>query len=159
MTLVRIAALTLALLVGTSAMAQETAKPEKKPMKKGMNLAGTYTITSGMQAGIKSEKEAIKGKCTITKKMIKLEGPEGMSFEIAYTVDANAKPATIDMEIKKPEEFSSKANGIIKMEKGIVTLCYDPMGGDRPKTFTSTEKNGYNLFVMKKMPKMKKEDK
>lgn len=162
MTLARILALTLSVVLSGSLMAQEAEpekKPEKKPMAKGMNLVGVYTFTAGKKAGTETEKEMLKGKCTITKKMIKLEAGEGMSFEIAYTSDMMAKPATIDLEIKKPEEFASKAKGIIKIEKGMVTLCYDPTGEGRPKEFTSTQENGYNLFMMKKEPKMKKEDK
>ena len=154
MTLARIFALAIALMIGSSAMAQETAKPEKKPGEKkpaakGMHLAGVYTLTSGKKAGVETDKELLKGKCTITKKMITLESND-MKFEIAYTADLDAKPATIDMEITKPEEFASKAKGILKMEKNTLTLCYDPIKGERPKDFTSTPENGNNLFMLKK---------
>ena len=161
MTLARIMALTMTLVISSSLMAQE-AKPEKKPADKpkakGMNIVGSYSFTGGKKAGEDASKEMLQGKCMITKKMITLEG-QGMTFEIAYTADMMAKPATIDMEITKPEEFASKAKGIIKIEKDVVTLCYDPTGEERPKEFASTKDNGYNIFMMKKAPKVKKEDK
>ena len=44
-----------------------------------------------------------------------------------------------------------KAVGIIKIEQGKMTLCYDPAGLKRPADFKSTADNGCFTFVLTKL--------
>ncbi len=147
MSLVRTLGVGVALLVVATAGAQD--KPGKLDPKK---LEGEFTITEGMKAGEKAGGDALKGKITITKDKIKLDGgsPE-MTFEFSYKVKADATPAEIDMEITAPEALKgTKTSGIISEAGGVVKLCYHPENKERPKKFESTKENGYYLFTMKK---------
>jgi uncharacterized protein (TIGR03067 family) len=78
---------------------------------------------------------------------------EGNRFVIAYTLNTKADPVEIDMEITEgPAPPDSKATGIVKVVGGRLSLCYHPTGATRPKTFESTEENGFHLFELEKRP-------
>jgi uncharacterized protein (TIGR03067 family) len=149
---------TLVLGLGLACLATATAedkKDEKKPLDPA-KLVGKWSITEGMKAGEKTGEDAKKGVIEITKDKISLKSMD-MEFEFIYKVDVKADPVTIDLEITKPEGFKgSKAPGIIKLEDGKFTLCYSPMGGDRPKKFESTKDNGNYMFTMKAAAKEEK---
>jgi uncharacterized protein (TIGR03067 family) len=83
-----------------------------------------------------------------------------MTFEFSYKLDTDAVPATIDMEVTKPEPLKGgKAVGIIAFEKDELKLCYHPEAKERPKKFESTKDNGFYMFVMKKDKTATTEDK
>lgn len=142
----------LVLGVGLVAVSAAAAQDDKKSGKLDpAKLAGTYKITDGKKAGDKMSDDAKKGKVVITKESIALKGEDGMEFEFSYKLDAKADPATIDMEITKPDALKgAKTLGIISLEPGEVKLCYHPEGKERPKKFESTKDNGNYLFTMKK---------
>jgi uncharacterized protein (TIGR03067 family) len=139
--------------LGVALVAVATAGADDKPGKLDpAKLVGEYTITEGKKAGEKAAGDGLKGKITITKDKIKLDGgsPE-MTFEFTYKVKADATPSEIDMEITLPEAFKgTKTNGIISMAEGTVQLCYHPENKERPKKFESTKENGNYLWTMKK---------
>lgn len=138
-----------------SAATAEDKKDEKKPLDPA-KLVGKWSITEGLKGGEKIGDDAKKGVIEFTKDKISLKAADA-EFEFAYTVDVKAIPAGVDLEILKPEGFKgAKAKGIIKLEDGKATLCYHPMGGDRPKKFESTRDNGNYLFMMKAAKKEEK---
>jgi uncharacterized protein (TIGR03067 family) len=134
-------------LVAASAAAQDEKKPAKLDAAK---LAGTWKLAEGMSAGVKSDAERLKGTATFAQDKITLKDDD-MTFVIGYKLDSTATPVAIDMEILEPDFLKgSKGKGIIKLEAGKLTLCYDPKGEERPKKFESTKENGAHLFVMTK---------
>jgi uncharacterized protein (TIGR03067 family) len=139
--------LTLCLALGlTAALAADDKAPAPLDPAK---LIGDWTSIEGTKAGEKAP-DAGKGTVNVTKDKITLKSDD-MTFVFGYTVDVKVTPATIDLEMLEPEAFGKpKAKGIVKLADGKVSLCYHPMGGDRPKDFTSTKENGNFLFVMKK---------
>jgi uncharacterized protein (TIGR03067 family) len=148
----RVCALVLGvgLLAVSTAGADDAKKADKLDLAK---LVGTWKLTSGMKAGQKVGADGLKGLVIFGKKQITLKGQTpDEQFEIKYTVNASASSATIDMEIVKPEPFKgTKSKGIIKLENGVLTLCYIPMGDKRPAKFESTAENNAHLFTMKKV--------
>jgi len=149
--------LALGLVVIANVSAQDK-KEEKKPLDPA-KLVGKWSITEGLKAGEKVGDDAKKGVIEFTKDKISLKSMDA-EFEFSYKVDVKATPASIDLEILKPEGFKgTKAMGIIKIEDGKATLCYHPMGGDRPKKFESTKDNGNYMFTMKAAKEEKKEEK
>ena len=136
----------LGLAVGLLAV---TAAADDKPAPLDpAKLAGDWTVVEATKAGDKSDKP--DGTLTVAKDKLTLKAGD-LTFVFTYKLDEKATPATIDMEIVEPDSFKGgKAKGILKMADGKVTLCYHPMGGDRPKDFTSTKENGTFLFGMKK---------
>ncbi len=150
MTLVRALVLGLA-LVAVSALTAEDKKPAAK--FDAEKLYGDWKITGGMKAGEKAGDDAKKGTVTVTKEKISLVDGD-MKFVFTYKADAATDPVAIDMEIVEPDAFKgTKAKGIIELKDGKATLCYHPMGGDRPKKFESTKDNGNYLFMMEKKEK------
>ena len=147
---------TLGLAVGLMAAVTALADDPKPAPLDPAKLLGDWTLAEGTKAGDKMDKPA--GTMVVTKDKMTLKNDD-MTFVFAYTMDAKAIPATIDMTILEPESFKDgKAKGLIKLADGKVTLCYHPMGGDRPKEFKSTKDDGNFLIVMKKKDE-KKEDK
>lgn len=147
---VRALALGVGLLFASAAGADDAKSAGKIDPAK---LVGSWKITSAVIAGKKVNEDAIKGLVTITRDRIHLSGQSpDEKFDIAYKVGASAQPATIDMEILKPEPMKgTKAKGIIKLEKGVLTLCYNPTNGPRPAKFESSAKNNLHLITLKKV--------
>jgi uncharacterized protein (TIGR03067 family) len=145
MTLVRVLTVGLGALALTAAAAQDKTEP-LDPAK----LVGDWKIVDGMKAGEKIGDDAKKGTVVIEKGKITLKGDD-MTFAFSFTVNAKKTPAEIDLEIVEPEGLKgTKAAGIIKLDGGKLTLCYHPMGGDRPTKFESNKDNGFYLMVHEK---------
>ena len=72
---------------------------------------------------------------------------------MSYKLNMDSKPIEVDFNIESGPVPEGKAKGIIKFENEEMTLCYEPMGGERPGKFESTEKNNCYLFKMKRNPK------
>ncbi len=122
--------------------------PEKKA---GNKLVGTWAMESGMKSGAKIEDSHLS-EVKITDKTFTMPSQGGQPFVMSYKIDMDAKPMAIDFTIDSgPMAVGAKAKGIVKMgDGGMMKLCYDPQGGDRPDTFTSTDENGYFTFKLKK---------
>jgi uncharacterized protein (TIGR03067 family) len=110
-----------------------------------------------MKAGEKADPDRLKGQfVTVSKDIFKIEGekPE-QTFEFAYKLNMTKNPIEIDLEIQYPEDLKgNRASGIIAFDGKTLKLCYHATDDkDRPKTFESTEKNGYFLWTMKKADK------
>ncbi|MFT7632278.1 MAG: hypothetical protein ACI87E_003330 [Mariniblastus sp.] len=115
--------------------------------KKAPSLAGTWKVTSGVVLGDESTQLPLSIK--VTKDEISIATPES-TFIFSYELDTTQTPIQIDMTIVEGPQPDAKAKGIIKIDGDKFTLCYHPMGGDRPKQFKSTEENQFHLFVMKR---------
>lgn len=145
----------LALAVGL--MAAVTVAADDKPALDPDKLVGDWTLVEGTKAGEKQEKA--EGTVTVTKDKLTLKAGD-MTFVFGYKLDPKTTPANIDMNIIEPEAFKDgKAKGIVKLADNKVSLCYHPMGGDRPKEFKSTKENGNYLFVLAKKDAKKGEKK
>lgn len=127
------------------------AKDEKKFDPK--SLIGEWKVISGKRAGMKIDAERLPPSIKITKKELTINSGDDNPFVFSYKIDAKKSPIAIDFNIEGGPVPEGKATGILKMEKGKVTLCYDPTGEDRPDKFESSEDNGRFLFVMEKVKK------
>ncbi len=126
----------------------------RKPLEP-KDLVGTWNYVSGQRAGVDVSDTSLLGDVVFTEEQVTMpSGEEGASFVIAYKLDAEESPVAIDLEIKEGPIPSGKVKGIIKMEAGHVVFCYQPMGGDRPKDFETSEDNGCYMFKLK----LKEED-
>lgn len=155
MTLVRALVFGTVVAITATAAAQEKKAAKKAEAAKAATfdatkLVGTWKISSGSKAGEKVSDDAAKGSLIIDKDTMTLKGDDGMTFLIGYKIDTKANPVAIDLDIRKPEELKSQAKGIIQISEETVTLCYHPMGGDRPKKFEATKDNGLHMFTLKK---------
>ena len=148
MILVRMLALGLATLV-MSTVSAEGKKPEKLDPAK---LIGGWKLSAGLKAGEKYE-DTMNSTTEVTKDKITV-ADDRATFVFGYKLDTTKSPVEIDMEILQPDDLKgNKAKGIIKLEDGKMTLCYHPMGGERPAKFESTADNGFFLFTYKKAEK------
>ena len=125
---------------------KETAKKLKVE-----DFYGSWKVESGSRAGSKVESSRLPT-ITITKKHLTIPSDgESPEFVMAYKMDLDAKPMTVDFTIESDAFKGSKAQGIMKMDDdGMLSLCYEPTGEKRPKKFESTEENGCFVFKMKK---------
>lgn len=110
-------------------------------------LEGKWSFVSGMKNGNEAGEEMKKAEIGISKDVMTMTTGMG-EFKFKFTIDAKANPATIDLEITDgPVGQGSKSKGIISVDGDELKLCYDPMGGDRPKKFDGKEAH---LFVLKR---------
>ena len=116
---------------------------------KAPSLVGVWVMKSGERAGEKTER--IPSSIRVTQETFTIPAEEpGEEFVMAYTFDRAKSPSWIDFKITAGPAPEGKAQGIIKVEKDQMTLCYDPTGQERPKTFASSAENGYHVFVMQR---------
>lgn len=148
MILVRMVVLGLAIFVASTVSAEDK-KPEKLDPAK---LIGGWKLSAGLKAGEKYE-DTMNGTTDVTKDQITV-ADDRATFVFGYKIDTSKTPVEIDMEILSPDDLKgNKAKGIIKLEDGKTTLCYHPMGGERPTKFESTADNSFFLFTYKKVEK------
>jgi|GEM_PF-4858219 len=128
----------------------EWARTGKRPAN-AKTVVGSWKITGGKKAGEKFPVEEFAPVFEITDKQILMPGPEGTEgFVMKYKIDDSKSPMQIDMEIESGPS-PGKAIGIIKVDEGKLTLCYDSTGAKRPEKFESTEEDGFFLFESEKM--------
>jgi uncharacterized protein (TIGR03067 family) len=147
-------AVALMLMVGAMSLAQE--KQTKKKSLRPRALIGQWTYVSGKRAGEDVGTDSLVGTVTITKETFTLPAGPDSEFVMKYELDTSKDPAQIDLEIKSGPIPEGSTVGIVKVAKGKLTLCYDPMGQTRPEEFSSTEDNGAFLFVLQKKKEKKK---
>jgi|SRR5262245_26257428 len=120
------------------------------------DLQGSYFPTSMTGAGearpddfLKAASFVIKGD-TFTFRFKRGDKEEVKTATIG--VDADQKPAAIDLTPKDGPDAGKPMLGIVKADRDAVTLCWSDKRDkpDRPKDFNSTKENGYFLIVMKK---------
>ena len=153
MKFMRAMAFVLVAAVGFPALAEDK-KDTKFDAEK---MLGDWTVTGGKKMGKEIGDDGKKGTYTITKDKITLKEDGKTMFVFGYAVDAKTGPVNIDLEIQDSAIDGlkgMKAKGIVELKDGELKLCYDGMGGDRPKKFD--DEKAFS-FVMKK--KVVKKDK
>lgn len=138
-----------------------TKQDDKKKKFNAKSLIGTWKVTSGERSGEKIDATRLPPAITITDKELTIPTGDDNPFKFAYKVDAKKNPIAIDFKITGGPVPEGQAVGILKIENGKATLCYDSTGQERPKKFETEDGDGRFLFVMEKVKseKKKSEDK
>ncbi len=132
----------------------------KDPVLKPADLVGSWKYTSGKRAGedVAEDRLAMGGVKFAEDKLTIPAGPDS-EFVMSYKLKAGKQFTEIDLSIESGPAPEGKALGILKWENDELTLCYDPLGANRPTKFESTAENGFFMFVMKKEKAVEKADK
>jgi uncharacterized protein (TIGR03067 family) len=101
-------------------------------------IAGVWSCIEAFNNGNKLPPEKTSQlKLTLTDKQFKTQLGEQALFDSTYTLDSSKTPAHIEMLGNEGDLKGKPALGIIKLENGILTLCYVMPGSERPTAFTS----------------------
>ena len=124
-------------------------RKKKSSKVSAKKMVGQWRCVKGVRAGAEVTEERLDAVITFSEDSITI--PAGAeNFEMSFTLNTDASPVEIDMEITAgPAPPGSKALGIVKMVDGVFYLCYnaDP-SGSRPTKFESTDENGNFYFEM-----------
>jgi uncharacterized protein (TIGR03067 family) len=123
-------------------LADEKAKFDAK------ELQGKWKITAGTKFGDKLEGKSLEGEITIDGDKITIKSPD-ITHVMSFKIDAAKSPVAIDMTGLEGPAKDAKAEGIIKVEKGEVTLAYSFPGEKRPEKFESAKESKVFLFTLK----------
>jgi uncharacterized protein (TIGR03067 family) len=101
-------------------------------------LQGTWKFLSHEMDGNPTPPEQV-AKLKITFTGDKFEVREGDRVVQAGThkLDASKKPAQVDATVTDGEGKGSKMLGIYEFKGDTIKVCFDPMGKERPTSFTS----------------------
>jgi uncharacterized protein (TIGR03067 family) len=70
-----------------------------------------------------------------------------------YRVDASAHPATIDLLVNGPVQVGTIYQGICKVERDVLTICYALDKADRPTRFESPAGSEVRLVIFRRLKK------
>lgn len=133
------------------ATAQEPAADEKPAFDSAL-LVGEWAIVSGKRQGADVGADRLPPSVVFDAEKLTMpvgEGPDE-AFVMSYKLDTSVDPVAVDFDIVSGPAPAGHAVGILKWDGTALTLCYDPMGTDRPDAFSTSEKDGRFLFVLKK---------
>jgi uncharacterized protein (TIGR03067 family) len=136
------------------AVAQDPAAEEKKVFDPAI-LIGEWAITSGKRQGADVAADRFPPSVIFNAEKLTMpvgEGPDE-AFVMSYKIDTSADPVAVDFDIVSGPAPEGHAVGILKWDGTELTLCYDPMGADRPDAFSTSEEDGRFLFVLTKKSK------
>ena len=127
----------------------------KDPPKKDVDIVGEWVLESQTTNGRELKSAPGRrynfmadGKWTQTTAKAKATS----KINRAYTIDAMAKPAAIDM---KTSASLAQPNmiGILRIDGDTLTICYAASGEERPKSFESGEGSGVTVLILKRAKK------
>lgn len=113
-------------------------------------LEGTYKVTALEKGGKAADKQKAESLKIVIKGDDLVISVEGEEKKAKIKVDGTKTPATIDITPSDGPEKGKTFPGIVKLDKGEVTIAFTEKG-DRPKDFKS---EGETLLL-----KMKKDEK
>lgn len=121
---------------GGKPVEEEESEEAKSP------IAGNWKIVSGSRSGVEVPAERLTSIVVSDKDFTIPAGPS--KFVMSYTLDETKSPMEVDMKIESGPAPDGSASGIISLDGTSMKLCYNAMGGDRPKEFKTSE--GDNCF-------------
>jgi len=115
-------------------------------------IEGVWACVEATNGGQKiPDEKASQLRLTLTKDGFKTQLGDQVLFDSTYTLDTSKSPVEIEMIGTEGDLKGKSALGVIKLNGGILTLCYVlPGGGERPKTFESQPGSKTTLTVWKK---------
>ena len=132
--------LAVGLLIAADAKDDAAAKKELK------RLSGTYVMVSGESKAEKLSEERIK------EAKLEMDGDKYSANFGGDTVKGTLKidPTKAPKEIDATDGEGRTMLGIYKFEKGQFTVCFAPLGKERPKEFSIKVGTGDFIHVWKK---------
>jgi uncharacterized protein (TIGR03067 family) len=132
--------LAVGLLIAADAKDDDAAKKEWK------KLSGTYVMVSGESKAEKLSEERIK------EAKLVMDGDKYSANFGGDTVKGTLKidPTKAPKEIDATDGEGQTMLGIYKFEKGQFTVCFAPLGKERPKEFSIKVGTGDFIHVWKK---------
>ncbi len=150
-TLISFTLLTLAVYGNSTSAAhpQEEGKPQAEA--KLPDLIGTWSYTGGERDGAELKEDHFGSqRVVITEKQISLTGDQEFEFDYQLTAGDSTK---IDLTMtKSPFGAGAKAVGIIELKDGVLSLCYDSTGQNRPAAFEAPAGSSLLSFKLKRQP-------
>lgn len=124
------------------------------------DLIGSWNYTAGQRAGEEVDEARLGGgEVTVDKEAFHVPAGGDGKFVMKYSLNTDHSPAHIDLEISEGPAPEGKALGIIRISGDEMMFCYDPTGQTRPKSFDTSEDNGFFMFKLKKSGAKKEADK
>jgi uncharacterized protein (TIGR03067 family) len=114
-------------------------------------IEGVWECVEATNGGQKiPDEKASQLRLTLTREQFKTQLGEQVLFDSNYSLDVSKVPVEIEMIGTEGDLKGKPALGIIKLEGGVLTLCYVMPGGERPKEFESQPGSKATLTVWKR---------
>jgi uncharacterized protein (TIGR03067 family) len=147
--IVAITILTLGLLGRAAAVT-----PEQRLKREQEKLAGVWRVT-GMQVNgtILPARQVPDLKLTFKDGKFTVRLGKEKPQEGTYKIDPSKKPKTIDIINGKTDKEKDKDQvGIYELIGNSLRICACPVGSERPTDFTTNDKPGYTVLILKREP-------
>lgn len=141
--------LALLLLVAQQARPDDDVEPEPSFINA---LIGKWQQISRAESGQPSDKDLIDNRTiTFEKNKYVLRDRGEVLSELSFVIDRSKRPMHFDVTFLPNNNRS--VQGIIKFEKGVLTVCLAEQGGGRPDKFETNAGDGRILASYKKAKK------
>lgn len=132
-------------------------KPKGDANKKDLEkMQGDWALVSLTRDGMKFPDEDAQALFrTVKSNQYTVARYEKVIGKGTFTLDATKKPHTIDFVPDTEKDKSRALRGIYKFTGGKLTICYAPIGKERPTEFTSKEGQAWTLAVWEREAKKK----
>jgi uncharacterized protein (TIGR03067 family) len=109
-------------------------------------MQGAWEMTKGVNAG---EAMETKGVTMVVEKNTLTVNDGKRDESVTFKLNAKKNPKEIDL-VPPKDKGDKLMPGIYKLEKGVLTICFNKEGGTRPMKF---DDKGTSLVVFKKVKK------
>jgi RNA polymerase sigma factor (sigma-70 family) len=118
--------------------------------KDAKELEGEWTVVEAERGGKKASKDQLGAmKVTIKRGVLTIQAGAGRKEEADLLIDSSTTPKSIDLTPAKGRE---KEQGIYKIDKGRLTICWGAAKpGERQRDFTTTPSGGGRLLVLERV--------
>jgi uncharacterized protein (TIGR03067 family) len=127
--------------------------PEERREREHQKLSGVWRVT-GVEADGKRLPPAEVPSLRLTFKdrqytvQLGREKPQGGT----YKLDPSKSPKTIDISRTTGPDKGKKQLGIYELIGNSLKICACEQGHERPTNFDTTEKPGYTVLILRRMP-------
>jgi len=133
------------LLIATAGRAEDKAKKAQD------SLAGTWDVVAVERDGERMTNKEVKHlQMIFTDKKLTLNKAEKASFDALYTLDPDKDPKTMTVKFLMGPDEGKTFKGIFSLSKGRLTICWSESGVERPTSFTTREKSGRTMYILKR---------
>jgi uncharacterized protein (TIGR03067 family) len=141
-------------MIAISLLGSATAQtPEQRLQREEEKLAGVWQVTGAEANGQKIPARQVPNlRLTFKSGKYSVQLGDEKPQEGTYKIDPSKMPRTIDINRTTGPDKGKKQVGIYELVANTLKICACETGNERPTDFDTSEKPGYTVLILKRVP-------